>query len=417
MQKLTADGTVYDVNDASSKASELFKRVLTDKSLLVVKANMPDFDTSLVDDSPVIIQELLKNYETVASILSEIANYADCVYGITPDRKAFMHSRGSKDSGFLVTNDTESPTRRTRNWDKDKFMLILDGSPSYKDSILNGAYSHILGLGAQRLVKHYESLTSNAIRSLNNNAMAFLVTDNEVNIRKVIVAMSRNGDIDAPLIARAVGIAEDGTPALDDIRRVMRIEADTINNSLTNTGWLQFILNPANEAPVSGYYLVIDKYAGNGDLSIEYDVNGAGGFYSYDEQTKTWTQIGGNIKRQVYTSYSINIIGQNTTAIKKFKHLKETVIPMYDLPDEASALTGMEALLNTLSHERRLFEPIICSAPTDMPPMGQTLRVYDIHNGLDVSAIMVGFSITGDSDTVENRGATKMTVYLEDYHL
>ena len=412
-QRLTAEGLSYDPTDANSKVDAIFKRLLTDASLLTLSNQpLPTFNVDAVAASDILVPEMHYRYHTVAAILSELANYADCVYGIDPDKNVFMHLRGSLDSGFLITNDTDVPSRRTRSWDRDKLMLMQPGSPSFKDSGIGAAYSHLVGVGAQRLLQGYESTQSNATRLLRDTWIGIPITTLGSTLRKVTPYMARVGVLTEPLRAHIVG--NEAGPNMADIRQSTIVSADRLNRELNSAGWFGLLFDKIDVAADEVVYLVIEKYPDAVNYPyIDYQT-GAGGF-STSADGVIWGGNVGSMKLRAFGAQTIHIIGQNVTAAKRFNYTKESIIPMYDLPDEETALAGMEGLLNTLSHDRRICDPVICSAPSTRPPLGQTLRVYDSHNGADFSAELIGYTIGGDADTVENLGATKITLYLEEY--
>ena len=413
-QRLNADGLAYDPTDANSHVDAIFKRLLSDAALLTINTKpLPNFDLSAIDASDVLVPELHHRYQTVGAILAELANYADSVYGIDPNREAFMHLRGSKDSGFLATNDVENPTRRTRDWNMDKFMLILTGSPSYKDSAIGTAYSHLIGVGAQHLVQGYEATASNATRVLHTTSIAIPITPHGANIRKVTPFMAIVGAPAAVMIASVIGADDTGAPNSADIRQTILISADRLNRELAQPGWFGLLFEKIEIAANETVYLVFDGYPDSANYpTVDYQT-GTGTYYT--NVGGVWAQQVGQIKLREFAGRTIHIIGQNTGAAKRFNYTKESVIPMYDLPDQATALAGMEGMLNTLAHQRRICDPVVCSVPTARPPLGQTIRIYDSHNGADYSAELMGYSLSADVDDPQNLGATQITLFLEVY--
>ena len=411
-QRLTEDGLAYDTADNNAKLSEIFKRMLTDSSVLAVPGvPLPAFDVSNVDDITVQFPQFNRAFQRVGTILSELANTGDCVYGIDPDGKVFLHYRGTKDSAFLISNDVgDHPGDLTLNWDSDKLMILADGVFSYTDSGTDAAYSVLHGLGAQYLLLGHESLDSNASRNLNAGTIAMPFTAAQDNIRKVTLYMSKTADVSSPLHMQIIGSNEDGTPNIEDVRQALNIRADRLNRELGVAGWLNIVFEKIQVTQGEKLYILLPQYIGTlyADYKTgegEYYINGA-------------AQVG-SFKMRVYASKNMHIIAQDVTASRKYyghDNIKEKTLDMQGYPDEDSAMLAVEAVLNVASKERRTFKEIVTSTPARRPLLGKTLRVIDRHKGADFIADLVGYRIQGDVRAESNMGAIEISIMLGDYH-
>ena len=70
-------------------------------------------------------------------------------------------------------------------------------------------------------------------------------------------------------------------------------------------------------------------------------------------------------------------------------------------------------LLDQASRTERRFAPLATTMTIDVPPIGEQVRVIDIHNRMDTYLDIMGFSITASVENDENLVPNTMSWMLE----
>ena len=70
-------------------------------------------------------------------------------------------------------------------------------------------------------------------------------------------------------------------------------------------------------------------------------------------------------------------------------------------------------LLPAFGRIERRFSPITTSITTDVPPLGEQVRVVDVLNGLDTYLAITGYSVNGNISDQSNLAPVNMTWQLE----
>ena len=422
-QKKLADGVNVDATDNNAKISEIFKDILEDDDVAAHPGLSPEsgITTDAITSIDLKLSDYQRKFQTLATMLSEVAQMGAAVYGIDPNLDAFLRIRGAEFSGFLLTNDTKNPGVITRNWNSDKIMFIRNQSLNYKESTIDGGYSIFHGLGAQHDTLDYESTSANALISLSSKHHAFPFDPQKDNLSKLTPFLSKIGTTEnrKSLIIKIVGANQDNsTPNPEDIRQTLTIPGHRLENELSLAAYFEVQFNKDIISVSHGekLFMLIQKYDDTANpIRIDYQT-AQGTFYDSDDGIN-WISRIGQAKFRTFHSRTIHIIGQNCTTRKRLR-IKETMFSLQDFPNENTALQAFEGMMESLGKIKRIYDPIIVTAPTARPEIGKTVKLVDKFNGLDVEADLIGYDISISAfDATSNRGATFMTLYLEDWYL
>ncbi len=409
------DGEVLDGNDESSKVSEIFKSVLMDQSNYLLGGDVADGITAdeNIQDIDIRLPAFSKKYETAGAVLSELANTAGAVYGIDPDKKAFLRLHGAIASDFLVTNDVNPPTLLTQNWDQDKIMYLKNANFNYKDSTIDSGYTTLIGLDAIQTTNIHEQTESNALRDLSATsiAMPFTVTRNVASVLFFISKLTSG----APVTADLFCTIHPATSTIDYDAAITLasfiIPASRINKLITGTRLTAYLEQQIDRtAIVQGgtYWLVLHRF-GDTTNPIRIDYKTATGTYQANG-----TLLTGAMKLTVKSYTTLNIIAQNTRHAAG-RH-KETIFNFSSFPTEESITNTFEGLLELYGSTRRIYDPITIETPADRPPLGTTIRIINNISGLDINAELIGYDISGSAfDPDSNLGASTMQIHVEEW--
>ena len=138
--------------DGNARISELVKRVLTNTDIRIAGSD-PGLGTADIETTEIRLPHLKRDYQTMALIISELANLSDSVYGVnqtisqTPN--LFFFPRGSKRSNFLITNDITNPAPITRDWPVECLCYMRNKGYDFSDSQVTTGFGKIIGAGVE----------------------------------------------------------------------------------------------------------------------------------------------------------------------------------------------------------------------------------------------------------------------------
>ncbi len=420
-QKLT-DGITPDPTDNTTKVTQLFKDVLLDTDHLEVPGlGLLDIIPGDIDDLPLKLGDYRKNLVTLGSILNELAQMIGAVWGVDPDKTVFLHQRGSKDSGFLITNDVVDTSLLTNNWDQEKLAFIKSSQLTQNDSSLDSAITTIIGIGSQRqIVDHNKTADDNAV-FLEEEHHAFLIEPKKDNISQISLFLVRAAPITEGLIISIVGEnkAIPGTPDFTDLRETKIFPKELLEKQLAPPVVERYVDIKFNKIPVTkGEILfIVIKQTTNPVTFLSIPYLEDEGTYFVSSDLENWGDaISGEAKLITYQSKTVKIRGQNTTT-QKFLRPKEQILTLPDKPDEQTVLAIMESALESRSKIIRNYDPITIT-PTTLPiKIGQCIRYRDVNSGFDRVLDVVGFSLTINAYDKNNLGATEMKLDLQEIYI
>jgi len=362
------------------------------------------FTTDQVDDIDVKMPDFQRQFQSFGLLLNELANIANALYGITPTKDAYLRLRGVTPSGFLITNKLTDP--KTTGWPIAKLLISRQERFNYKESTINSGYTIIHGTGSQHDTLDVDQTSANAVQDINPSDVSFGFTAKFDNISKVGLFLSKIGTIDKNLHVCIVDKAAGGGPNRTAIKQRVTIRAERLEREVTTAGnYFEVSFNDkvALEANTE-YFILLGAYPDAGELRIDYQT-GTGNYYLNDAvQT-------GDVKFRTYHSKTMHLIGQNVIARQSLRD-KEHTMNLSDFPNEETALIAMEGMLQNLTKIKRIYNPIVCSAPDDYLDIGKTCDVIDGATGLEDTVDLMGFSIGGGAYDGGNLGAENMLIYV-----
>lgn len=409
-QKKTSDGLALDNTDNNAKVSEIFKDVLKDTDHLAFPGSGTEPITVVgVDDIDIKLPDFQRDFQSLGILLNELANIAGALYGITPLKDAFLRLRGVTPSGFLITNKLTD--LKTTGWPVAKLLISRQERFNYKESTIDSGYTILHGTGAQHDILDVDQTSANAVQDINPDDVSFGFTAKFDNISKVAVFLSKVGTVDKDLHVCIVDKDAGGGPNRIAIKQRITVRAERLDREVTTGGnYFEISFNEkiALEANTE-YFILLGGYPDAGELRVDYQT-GTGTYYLNDA-----SQVG-DVKFRTYHSKTMHIIGQNVIARQSLRN-KEHVMNLSDFPNEQTALVAMEGMLENLAKIKRIYNPIVCSAPDNYLDIGKTCEVIDGATGLEDTVDLMGFSIGGGAFDGGNLGAENMLVYVNKVYL
>jgi len=423
-QAKASNGVDLDDTDTSTKIYELIQDMFADTDHLFDNNITPintftyttgadGICTECTDISLANVNEL---GNTFSGFISRVVGAANAEWHINADRRIVVRDPINHDSGFLITNDLSGLD--AQGWDSGKIMYLKNTPFSWDDSSFDTMYSwiHAYGHFAPSLnIK--EETTPDATDSMDDEFISIPITPVVDNIFKIAVRMIKTGTPATNTIMEIRGDDGTGKPDLVDIRRKITITKEILQGLGTSTpaGWFEIPVSPKLEVtPNETLHLVFHRM---NDVSNTYNIDyksGSGTYYVSTDDV-SWTAATGLINYRIYDAKRLHTSVENTNLSQTLTEQREKLLPIRaDLEEE----TVRQALLiagETLGRERRVYEDVNCTMPSDRIELSSYLRMQDIETGLDIKANIISYTIemhAGDSQT--NIGASSIKLTLDD---
>lgn len=419
-QAKTSDGITLDSTDVNTKLYQLIKDVIQKRdhyldeniSLLSTITVNGVCDTCLDFN----IANLNETYNTFAGTIQKLAASANTVWGVDWDRDLFVRDPAAHDSQFLFTNNLSA--FRSQNWTSTKIAYLKKAPIVFKDSSLDGLYSflHFYGPFNSKLDVKYE-VTPDATNNADDVWHAIPIVPTVDNIAKVAVRVNRTG---TPANNWEIEIrGDDGTgkPDPTDVRRHIVISKHKIQalGTTTPSPWLEIPLTDKLEiTPNEQLFIVLRR---NGDVTntVNIDYKSGTGTYYDSPDGVTWTVRTGAFNYRVYYAKrmltTVEVIeAENQVGIR------ERLFPVRADLELNTVIEAAKTAGAVLGRERRSYEDIIISCPTDRIPLGKFCYIEDQFNGLNMKANIVGLKLEMHSKGDSHMGAEQITLQLDDYY-
>lgn len=420
IQAKEADGLTPDDTDDTAKGTNIMKDLFEDTDHFPHEglAQPTGFTTTGIVDLDVRFADFIKNSETITSAMMEAANRLGLIWGIDhATQEVFAHHRGTKDSGLLITNNMSSLV--TKNWNKQKLCISANRQFGWKSTTIGFGYSIIHGIGAHDNKLDYENASANSTIDLDlglftsPTKIAFPFTPNNEALSKIALFLSEISTPTNKLVIDIVGDDGTGSPNdEDDIRRTRIIPSARLQDFGVSGDWFEIATRSINSQTTLSandqYWVVIHKYGGSNELQIDYQT-GTGSYKV--KESGTWNSFVGDVKMRTYHSHFVNVILENCQAKKQFG-LREISLPLSGFPSVESGIEALKGFSRIVGRKKRIYSPIICSAPLERPLLGRNVRIVDRFNGLDTFVDLTGYNISGNA-MKEPRGTNKIQLFLE----
>jgi len=129
----------------------------------------------------------------------------------------------------------------------------------------------------------------------------------------------------------------------------------------------------------------------------------------------TWTSRTGATNIRVYSAKRLLTSLENTVVSRKLKEPREKLFPVRADLEEQSVRQALIQAGNVMGKQRRSYDKIKVSAPTDRIPLASFCRLQDRITGLNIKAIITGYDI--EMHTHNNTiGADEVTLHLDELY-
>ena len=408
-QAKESNGTDLDSTDTEAKVSEIFKKLIeNDEFYAYSELGVEGFTTTNVDDIDVKLANFIKRYETLGSALEELANIANCWYGIDQNGVAYLRYKGQTPSGFLASNDLDG--LEYKNWDNSKKSILRNAPSWWEDGTIDAGYPFLYGFGVENITKDQEQTSANASFDISSAWLAVPFTPEKDNIIKIAPFLSKTGTPTQRLHVCIVGDNGSGAPNPDDIRLRKEIHQDELVNRLGSATYYEISFEKVRVEPNQPLYILFEQYADAvNPINIDYDNTTGTHFTSATGAAGSFSSNTGAMKFRTYHARSMVMILENTESRKVFPD-REATVDMTGLIEEELAKVALIGLSDQVGKERRIYSDIMISPPDDPIPLGKMIRIHDKFNGLTIDADVISYEITGGVDEV-----FEMKISIQEY--
>ena len=423
-QDKTSDGVTLDTTDTKTRLDKLIYDMFEDKDHQIdeglplvtginASTDITKICTGCLDINVANVNEFGNTY---AGFISRMVGISNADWYIDADRELIVRDGSAHDSGFLFTNNLSGLD--AQGWSNTKIGYLKNSVIGWADSSHDSMYSFIHGFGHfAPSLDTKEETTPDASDNLDAEWHAIPVSTTRDNIFKIAVRMIRTGTPASAGELRIVGDDGTGKPDLTDVRRTLRIPKEKLAalGTSTPTAWTEFPLVPKLEVtPNESLFIVFRKY---GDVSNTININYASGAGVYYDSTDnvTWTSRVGKTNYRIYSAKRLFTTVENSVISQALPEPREKILPIRaDLEEQSVRQTLIQAA-EIMGKQRRIYEKVIVTPPTDRIPLASYCRLQDSVSGLDIKAVIAGYSI--EMHSVNNRiGADYVTLVLDEMY-
>jgi hypothetical protein len=422
----SGDPLALDSTDTDAKVSEIAKRMISDsENYLNSSIAVLPFTTTGVADIDVKLANFDKRPATpVSNAFTELANSAGAIWGVDySSNDLWMRYAGSESSDILITNDLTSSL--TTNWDVDKLCFSLSRARKYTDSTVGYAYAYLHAIGALHPVADVDQTSSNATLDLSSNYHAIEFTPDQDNVWIIAPYLQKTGTPSESLHVCLIGSTLTGDPAPDTLIQRRIIRPEELQDIPGSGKYFMLEFNNINIAPKTKLFIYFEKY-GDAVNNIDLDYQTGSGEYWTSSNGTTWNdppvgplgKLVGAAKMRIYGAKKTQISYENVSLSKLFgnqTYPKETVIPMDGIHQD-TAIDILTSVSNTRSRQRRIYDSIKISPPTDPLELGKTVRYIDGFgsSNFDITADITSYSMTANIYDLKSNGVHEITVNIEE---
>lgn len=353
-----------------------------------------------------------------AGFISRMCGVANTDWYVSPDKKIIVRDALTHDSGFLITNDLTGLD--AVGWDPGKLMYILNEPVAWDDYSFDTLYSWIHGMGHfKATLDQSETTTPDATDNVDDEWIAIPFTPTQDNVFKIALRLTKTGTPAENATIEIRGDDGTGKPDLNDIRRTVVVTREILQSLGTSTpaGWLEIPITPRIDVnPNDKLHIVLKRY-GTASHTYNVDYKAGSGTYHVSTDDVTYSVATGLVNYRVYSAKRLRTSVENTILSQKLTEQKEKILPIRADLEEQSVRQALIIAGEALGKERRVYDNVICSMPDDRIPLAAYCRFQDIKTGLDIKALIAGYTVemhAGDNES--NLGATKVTLSLDDVH-
>ncbi len=423
-QDKTADGVTLDTTDTKTRLDNLIYDMFQDKDHQIdeglplvtginASTDITKICTGCLDINVANVNEFGNTY---AGFISRMVGLANTDWNVDADRELIVRDASSHDSGFLFTNNLSGLD--AQGWSATKIGYLKNSVIGWSDSSHDSMYSFIHGFGhfAPSLdVK--EETTPDAADNLDSEWHAIPITPTRDNIFKIALKIIKTGTPASASEFRIVGDDGTGKPDVTDIRRTTRISKEQLQALGTSTpaSWAEFPLRPKLEVtPNESLFIIFPKYGdASNTINIDY-ATGSGTYYDSTDNV-TWTSRVGKSNYRVYSAKRLFTTVENTVVSQTLPEPREKILPIRADLEEQTVRQTLIMAAQLMGKQRRIYEKVEITPPTDRIPLASYCRLQDSTSGLDIKAIIVGYTV--EMHAYNDRiGADRVTLVLDEMY-
>ena len=402
-----------DNSDMSACVSELVKQVFDSTSLLLPPPD-PNLTLDGVDQIDIKLANLKKNNQSQGIVISELANIANCVYGIDPDLDFFFHS-ANRHSGYTVTNGDATQI------DPDKLMIIRNRPFSYTDTVVRKAFTSLIGIDLTLQLDKVADEGGTSTMDIDADYYNYLGF--EINflgdINELELLFKRVGNItrDLDWQVRSYTSGTDSTPSPNDGTQEASgtLTDDRLNEMTENENtWLSFNLSGSANPNITRRMIWFGTISGQfSNFQILYKAGtptaifGSSGYSVNDQNLPD-----GIPRMRVLDVARQTLLKAQNLKVQREQSHKEQMQYMSGTPNSETAEAIVTGLLDQAGQERRVYSMTV-STPNTRPPLGQQIKILDTFNNLNKDALLIGYDIS--ASRADKLTAIDMTLECERY--
>ena len=435
-QKKLANGIDLDDTDTDARIDELIKDLFNDTDHYVDDniTQLGNFTVASKTDGTGICSDCLSTklaninttLSTFAQVISDLTGISNAVWlASDPDRRIIIHDPHAHDSGFMFTNDLAASD--TINWTANKLSYITKRPLAWRDSSNDTMFGFIHAAGHFNPVLDVKfEDTADASDNLDDEWKAQGFTPTKNTVFKIAVKAVKTG---TPTDDGSVEIwGSDGSnePNSNNVLRTIHLSKTKLQGLGTSVpaDWFEIPIRPRLDVvPDEKYFIVFKK---NGTVANTWNINYEAGdstdlfYFSPDGAQGNWTRTtagaGGTFNFRVYEGKRLITTLEISETIKKLPEVRERMFPTRADSEEQSIRETLLNAASLLGQQRRTYNDLTVTCPTDRVLPGFFCRVDDKITGLSVRPLITTVSIEGHIDG-DRLGANFMILGLEDHIL
>ena len=149
-------------------------------------------------------------------------------------------------------------------------------------------------------------------------------------------------------------------------------------------------------------------------INIDYKA-GTGSYYDSSDGI-TWTLRTGSFNFRTYHSQRMVLSVEVPDVVQGDGQIRERIFPVRSDLEIDTVKEAALQVASTLSRERRKYEDIVITAPTDRIELGKFCKIYDSMSGLNIKANIIGLKLGMSTKGDDRMGAERITLQLDDYY-
>lgn len=423
-QDKLVDGVTVDATDGKTSGTELYKSLFRDTDHYIYRSLPKETEIEAAGFSEVAqlqinFADIQDVFQTWTHIQSRLAGGMGAYFGIDQDRKTYLRFPNVSDSGFLITNDTQSLL--TQNWNQNKLGYLQEKFGWYESTERSG-YNLLHAYGAAKDELDINQAAANAAFDMSTFWIANPLIPNQEVLQKIALKVRKRGTPQDDILIRIVGATAQasGSPKITDQKKAITITKERLQQlDSVFSSYLEIPFEWIKLQPQDLYFVVVPKY-GSVANTILFDYNTgavANSYYDSSNGTSWTTRTGGQVPAFVMRTYPTRAVNLSLFASRSYRQngnkVRERAIPLRDLQSVDSARSMLIGLAPLYTKPRRVYTDLKVTAPDLPPPVAKYVRLIDNFTGLDQNVNLIGYDFTMDAHESDNLGVRELKLNFE----